>query len=316
VRSHALNRVVMAACACCGADQACTSCTFQRIRCKQNLGVLENRPGRPVPGSRPGLLPPEAHGFVNIREQCAWPHADDPGAATAKATALLAAAMGKARLPVAPPVPLAAVVPSVLIAGKNRAARDALAEFGRQGIGATRIPELPDRVRHAGDGYAASRNDRTWQGTGILLCPETEGETDGLIAALGADPSNRTRWKRGDGIVAVRPGIFLVESAPDDRFAGPAAAARLTAWFGRGYAKRPRVPAVVDPDRCRACRTCVETCEIGAAEILESVPPSARIDPVICTGCGSCAARCPSNAIRMGAVTDDQLAAMIQGILG
>ncbi len=84
VSEHGLGRVVLAACSCCALDQVCYSCTSQRIRCKGNLLIS------------PARVPFE---FVNVREQCAWPHADHPALATAQAVRMVAAAVGRARLP-------------------------------------------------------------------------------------------------------------------------------------------------------------------------------------------------------------------------
>jgi NADPH-dependent glutamate synthase beta subunit-like oxidoreductase/NAD-dependent dihydropyrimidine dehydrogenase PreA subunit len=177
--ANRLDRVVIAGCTCCAVDQVCYGCTFQRIRCKQNLGVLEKGGGGPMFVETFSSLPAEAHRFVNIREHCAWPHSGDPAAATAKAAALLAGAVAEARAPVISPM----------------------------------------------------------------------------------------------------------------------------------------VSAVVAADRCRACGTCVEICEAGAARISEFSPPAACIDPAICTGCGVCVAVCPSCAISAGDGGEDRLTALIEGVL-
>ena len=39
VAAHGLDRVILAACSCCALDQVCYSCTYQRVRCKGNLGI-------------------------------------------------------------------------------------------------------------------------------------------------------------------------------------------------------------------------------------------------------------------------------------
>ena len=45
-----LNQVVLAACACCSLDQVCYSCTYQRIRCKQNFGLFDPQLPTPTAG--------------------------------------------------------------------------------------------------------------------------------------------------------------------------------------------------------------------------------------------------------------------------
>jgi NADPH-dependent glutamate synthase beta subunit-like oxidoreductase/NAD-dependent dihydropyrimidine dehydrogenase PreA subunit len=191
IAAERLNRAVLAACSCCTINQVCFSCTFQRVRCKQNLGVLPV--GDPavaaarLDGTDMGLDAGKFE-FVNIREQCAWVHKDDPAAATAKAAAMVEAATARANLPAA----------------------------------------------------------------------------------------------------ALRP---------DLNFSGA-------------------LTAMVDPDRCRACYTCVATCDLDAVTVNGSgARPHARVDPDLCNGCGSCAARCPSNAIDTAAASDRQIEAMITVLL-
>ena len=186
-----LNRVVLAACSCCTINQVCFSCTFQRVRCKQNLGVLpvSHPDGPPAQVDATGMgLDAGNFEFVNIREQCAWVHGDDPAAATAKAAAMIEAASARANLPAA-----------------------------------TLDPYL---------------------------------DFSGALTAM------------------------------------------------------------VDPDRCRACYTCVATCDLKAVAVNgPGARPHAHVDPDLCNGCGSCAARCPSNAIDMSAASDRQIEATITALL-
>jgi coenzyme F420-reducing hydrogenase delta subunit/NAD-dependent dihydropyrimidine dehydrogenase PreA subunit len=74
-----LDGAVLAACSCCDLDQVCDSCTTQRTRCKEQLGVWRGSGHVPI-------------SFANVREQCAFVHADAPRAATAKAGDMIAAA--------------------------------------------------------------------------------------------------------------------------------------------------------------------------------------------------------------------------------
>ncbi|MBE0480841.1 MAG: FAD-dependent oxidoreductase [Dehalococcoidia bacterium] len=77
-----LDKVVVAACRCCGFDQICFSCTDRRVMCQQNLSLNMN--SRYVE-------------FANIREQCARVHAEDPDEATAKAVRIVSSAIARAR---------------------------------------------------------------------------------------------------------------------------------------------------------------------------------------------------------------------------
>jgi heterodisulfide reductase subunit A-like polyferredoxin len=78
-----LDRVVVAACRCCNLQQVCFSCTDRRIMCQQYLNQhLDLSSG----------VGPE---FVNIREQCAWVHKDDPTNATRKAVEMISAGIAR-----------------------------------------------------------------------------------------------------------------------------------------------------------------------------------------------------------------------------
>jgi NADPH-dependent glutamate synthase beta subunit-like oxidoreductase len=312
VTDHRLDRVVLAACSCCSTDQACYSCTFQRIRCKRNLGALPAGIGNSDAGLHQAAIAPGGFSFVNIREQCAWPHCNHPSAATAKATALAAAAVANASLPVPEEVFLHRA-PSVMLIGSGKGASFCLDMLNRRGIEAFYLSRPPVRIR-AGLGYAAPGKEKIPRAAGVLLFPGDDGERKRLLKAAGT--VDRTMLPdSGDGVTAVLPGVLLCEPDADERVAGAAAVSRITAWFGRTSSRGGRNIAVVDPGRCRACGTCVEVCENGAAELLEEGTPSAAIDPGVCTGCGTCAARCPSGAIGFGSMGDTHLKAMLAAVL-
>lgn len=71
--------------------------------------------------------------------------------------------------------------------------------------------------------------------------------------------------------------------------------------------------AVVDPEKCVGCLTCVRTCpfeipkiesdQFGVGQILGA----AYIEPTLCQGCGTCTAECPAKAIQLMAYLDEQL---------
>ena len=316
VKAHNLKRVVLAACSCCSMDQVCYSCTYQRVRCKQNLGVLGTKTDGYANRLSEAGLPPEAFTFVNIREQCAWAHPEDSKAATAKATALVAAAIGNARSSILPPAAFQPKEPSVMIIGAGGAAASCLDALDLQGISVSHIPDIPTRIQHAEGRYAAAKDGQVWQAGGVVLAPRDADERHRLLAAFGTDGMKPPVHAGERQLVTVGPGIFLCEPNLDTRVSGPAAAVKVTAWFGRIFDESGRFAAVVDSNRCRACSTCVETCELGAPEIIGAAPQrTATIDPAVCTGCGSCAARCPSDAIRTGSPSDSQLEAIMDAVL-
>jgi len=72
------------------------------------------------------------------------------------------------------------------------------------------------------------------------------------------------------------------------------------------------VVAVVDPDRCAACLTCVRVCAYSVPAINRD--GVAEINPVQCHGCGTCAAECPGKAITLQHYSDDQLMAKMSAL--
>lgn len=69
------------------------------------------------------------------------------------------------------------------------------------------------------------------------------------------------------------------------------------------------VVAVVDPDRCAACLSCVRACAYSVPVINRD--GVAEISQVQCHGCGTCAAECPGRAISLQNYTDEQLQAKV-----
>ncbi len=67
------------------------------------------------------------------------------------------------------------------------------------------------------------------------------------------------------------------------------------------------VTAVVEPDRCAVCCTCVRTCPYHVPYIGKE--GYAVIDPAGCHGCGCCVSECPGKAITLKHFTDEQLIA-------
>lgn len=69
----------------------------------------------------------------------------------------------------------------------------------------------------------------------------------------------------------------------------------------QGIAKS-RFQAVVDPEKCRGCKTCLQRCHFKAAQMKhypEFGEERAYIDPEKCMGCGSCVVSCPVGARTM-----------------
>ncbi|MFC1965818.1 FAD-dependent oxidoreductase [Chloroflexota bacterium] len=118
-----LDGLVLAACRCCNLEQVCYSCTDRRQMCQQYL-------------NQDLILPHQTTvEFVNIREQCAWVHEDDPKGATRKAVQIISSGVTHAKLaPITAPEEKA-ILPSALIIGggpASLAAARALASRGYQ----------------------------------------------------------------------------------------------------------------------------------------------------------------------------------------
>jgi thioredoxin reductase/NAD-dependent dihydropyrimidine dehydrogenase PreA subunit len=312
IETHHLNRVVLAACPCCSIDQVCYSCTFQRLRCKDNLGLFTHSALRSTARSVRFVC-------VNIREQCAWVHANDPHAATAKAAALVAASVARSMAAPSRPLDAPHIEHSVLILGSGAAGPTCQAILSGLGITAQLIQGEPAQIRrlnghfYVTPGNGSSDVNRT---SALVLAPSNAVASEHLLVAFGQKehrPRPRQSW---GGVETHRPGVYMCDPYKDPATTGAAAAARVAAWLGR-IASRLPVASVVDPARCRACNTCAEVCEFGAPGLIEIDDRRVSwIDPTICTGCGICAVHCSSGAITAGYSTDAQIDAMLGAILG
>lgn len=317
VKSFGLNRLVLAACACCNVNQVCDSCTYQRVRCKGNLGLFErpNAKGEAGAPAAPILkMGPANIELVNIREQCAWAHAQDPLAATQKATALIAAAAAKIRTARPELGEIGARQRKALILGRHPAVRSCQIVLDHMGIANRHLTELPQPSQGPGGRLGAKSSGRFRPGTGIVLAPEDKDEAMRLGAAWGLEDFHfdfRSVSKRG---THPAQGFFICDTSLNPEVAGMAVGMQVGAWLGRTGSTA--VAAVVDPARCRACQTCCEYCPYEASRMREEAGRrSAWIDPTRCVGCGICAAHCPSDAINAGDITDTQMEAVLDALL-
>ncbi len=54
--------------------------------------------------------------------------------------------------------------------------------------------------------------------------------------------------------------------------------------------------AIVDEEKCTACKTCVDECP---AQAIMMNNEKAKVDKELCVDCGSCVDVCPSEAIHL-----------------
>ncbi|MCX5903090.1 MAG: 4Fe-4S binding protein, partial [Proteobacteria bacterium] len=88
---------------------------------------------------------------------------------------------------------------------------------------------------------------------------------------------------------------------------GLAAAARAATILAKRELVLSSIVAVVDPERCVACLTCVRDCPYHAPAISEE--RVSFIEPAECRGCGICVSACPRRAIELKHCTDEQILA-------
>ncbi len=298
IDQHRLDKLVLAGCACCSLDQICYSCTYQRVRCKANLGVFD------YPDHA------ERFEFVNIREQCAWAHRQHPFIATRKATQLVKAAVAKINAARPRSIQKAPVERSVLIVGTGQAAQTCQTILEQHKIDARQITATIKQIQRLGGDYVVTGEEQTWRASAMVLTPKNEQERQNLFAALASPPPV---WEPLDSL---RPGLFYCDFDLVPEEAGAAVAARVSAWLGRATGAATGNIALVDPNHCRACGTCVDVCDFGAPGLIErDGERRSWIDPLICSGCGTCTVHCPSSAITAAEASEAQLDAMLTAIL-
>jgi len=292
VEAHALNRLVLAACSCCNRSEICESCTYTRVRCRQNLGVFSPR------GAPQAILPASQMEFANLRELCSRVHPASPAEAEAKAAALLAASTALAALPVRNPAGRTPAVEQVLILGSGAAAGVCGEILSGLGVQTGRIGELPGRLAAAGRATRLDFADLSLKVSALVLAPGNPAETRQTAHLLEESGLPAAHLRAPANPAAPRRAVLVCDSGLDPETAGAAAAARVAAWLACTRLPSPEA-AEVNPALCRACGTCMQVCSFGAAFIEEQDGRCAAwIDPAVCTGCGICAAHCPSGAIR------------------
>jgi len=118
---------------------------------------------------------------------------------------------------------------------------------------------------------------------------------------------------------AATEGIFLCGVAHYPKSLGEtvaqaqAAAIRAAGILFQTELLASELVALITPEKCRRCLTCVHLCPFGAVELADGRP---EVRAEVCRGCGVCAAECPAAAINMSRVTEPELAAQIEAAVG
>jgi NADPH-dependent glutamate synthase beta subunit-like oxidoreductase/Pyruvate/2-oxoacid:ferredoxin oxidoreductase delta subunit len=304
IETHTLNKLLLAACACCPLDQICYSCTYQRYRCKHNLGVFS------------ALDKNVALEFVNIREQCAWVHQENPNAATVAARRLIQSTLTRLTADQVERLYVPEKPKGVVILGHGETGEHCAASLSQLGITPALVEDLPESLTRMGGRFRIQGNEIHTQADIVVLVPADQREYKKLPHLLKMADGTPIFSAEGLPVNLLEYGILLCKADADPLISGKAAAARVGAWINRMSWQAAFTPVVVDKLRCRGCGTCVDVCGFGIPEIIEEeFGTTSLIDPRLCQGCGICIASCPSGAIRSGKVTELQLDEMLDAIL-
>ncbi len=160
----------------------------------------------------------------------------------------------------------------------------------------------------------------------VVVATPHVGTPDGVRVArlLGADvgPDGYVLPEQGTlkSFASRVSGVFVAGSAAGEKDiaeasaqAAAAAGAVMSALVPGRSLTHEATYAVVEPDKCGACRLCVLSCPYKAVTFDEE-RRVAVVNELLCHGCGTCVAACPSVAIQARHFTDDQLLAEI-GVL-
>lgn len=304
IQEKNLSKVILAACTCCSLDQVCFSCTYQRLRCKENLGVFS---------SLKEITPFE---FVNIREQCAWVHMDNPEKATATAKSLIKTALARLQFAESGD-PLISLEPkNVLIIGNGPAGQVCSSSLNQLGISTDITEDMPSEILRVGGHFQINNGIFEGRADLLVITPGNE-EEQGKFRDVLKMPDGRSLLSLiDDQTNSLDFGVIITLPEVDAGISGQAAAARIAAWISQINSRTSSSAVEVDKSRCRGCGYCVEVCGFGIPEIFEEASGQySRIDPKLCLGCGICAAICPSGAITSINASDMQLEKMLDAIL-
>ncbi len=304
IKEQRLGKLILAACSCCSLDQVCYSCTYQRLRCKENLGIFAS------------LEPMAELEFVNIREQCAWVHRRSKKKATNAARDLIRTTLARkpatmTDFPERPAHPIKA-----LVVGRGASADACLKSLAQLGLAAESLEVLSSDVIRFGGKYQTQGEKGEIQADCLILAPGSGAELDHISGFLKLNNQNLLISRDRLEIDAGELGLVLCPPGLDPILSGRAGAARIFAWVNRTFSQDHPRSAVVDWQRCRACGTCQDICGFGVPLIISDNQGShALINPFLCQDCGICTAHCPSGAITPGTHTSLELDHMLEMIL-
>ena len=331
-----LDGLVLAACRCCGLEQVCFSCTDRRQLCQQLMNA------------HLGPTHTIALEFVNIREQCAWSHKNDPDGATLKAwDTILSGLACVQRRPIIALGKKPNLSRALVIGGgvASTAAARALALLGyhidlvaRKQLRGTRrrepavmvVKPWPDNLELRGspgnyEAILSYKGHLDSIATGAVLVDATEFNKAPCATGLLERVISRSR-NAGSPSEILREttlesasGLFLLDSStasPDgQKRQGLAVAARVSAYLEQGTAISRAMFVTIDSKRCRGCGDCAAICPYIGLEKHGDGKVLAYVHEGLCFGCGACISACSSGAITQPHQSDGQIVAMVCSLL-
>jgi len=307
-----LGQVVLAACRCCNLDQICFSCTDRRVRCQH---YLED--------SLISGIPVE---FVNIREQCAWVHKDDPAGATRKAVEIIVAGVARAKGLTPASKEERHLESSVLVLGAGLSGLAAASALASQGYSVALVsgpePEKAAKKRSKyQDRKASLLKQLEEQSIHVMPWPQDlklEGLAGDFEAVLSY-PSQANHIKAG--AVILDPGEIGEETLPANTIPKGSLLSRIidrkrcsmgttntdSALFREFTIKETAGIFIVSSDKAEPPEEQVIKGTAAAARaaaylaqgILSPRATAITIDSKLCRGCGDCAAICPYIEMRV-----------------
>jgi NADPH-dependent glutamate synthase beta subunit-like oxidoreductase/formate hydrogenlyase subunit 6/NADH:ubiquinone oxidoreductase subunit I len=301
-----LDRVVLAACRCCNSEQLCYSCTDRRMMCQYYLNQHLVLPHNTIVE------------FVNIREQCAWVHKDDPEESTQKAVQIISSGVSRDRVALPTALGGKSILQRALVIGGKLdtiTAAKALASRGyqvellaRQGL---------EQAQHEGSETTA-RMLELLREKGVMVKPWPDA-----LELRGSPGNYEAVVQFGSQVDCVTAGAVLVDVEEVNKGVSPllntsSGSVLLRRIMSRtensGYLagvgadllrevtiKETSGIFLLPPDgaelaKDQILRGLAVAARVSAYLDQESISPRATavdIDSRLCRGCGNCAAICP-----------------------